>query len=427
LPKQREPGLKILLINKFFFIKGGAERYFFELKAILESKGHTVIPFSMKHPRNEPSHYEKYFVEYINFNPISLKDKIRTGIRSVFRILYSIHAQRRLNKLIRKTQPDIAHLHMIDHQISPSILPILYKAGIPVIQTVHTYKHVCPAYRLYHMKNGQICEKCLDGDYFYALIEKCHRGSFFATLILVMEMYLHRYLKLYEKYIDLLIPPSHFMGHMLERGGYDSSKIHQLFYTIQVDQFPVDLSVKPYFVFYGRLSEEKGLITLLKAMQGITNGFLKIIGEGPMRQSLEIFIDRHQLKNHIEMTGVLSGQRLKETVARSQFVVVPSEWYENSPLVIYESFAMGKPVIGANIGGIPELIDDGITGFLFEAGNVQDLRKSIQSLLSDPGKIEKYGKAARLKAEKFFDPEIHYQKIVNIYEQQISKKQATPP
>ncbi|MBN2104188.1 glycosyltransferase family 4 protein [bacterium] len=414
--------MKILMINKFFFIKGGAERYFFELKEILESKGHTVIPFSMKHPGNKQSAYANFFVENIDFNPVSLKDKVITGLRSVFRILYSRQSQKRLKRLIQDTHPDIAHLHMIDHQISPSILPVLNKAGIPVVQTVHTYKHVCPTYRLYHMQRGEICEKCINGAYYNALIEKCHRGSFFATLILVVEMYLHRWLRLYEKYVDLLIPPSHFMGSMLERGGFCASKIHHLFYTIQIDQFPYGLSTESYFVFYGRLSEEKGLMTLLKAMQRISIGRLKIIGEGSMRHSLEVFVNHH-LQDRVVFTGALEGRKLKETVARSQFVVVPSEWYENSPLVIYESFAMGKPVIGAKIGGIPELIEHEVTGLLFTAGDVQALGASIQSLLSDPGKIQKYGKAARNKAVALFDPEIHYQKIMDLYENQISKKQ----
>jgi len=410
------------MINKFFFVKGGAERYYFELKSILESNGHTVIPFSMKHPRNEPSVYTDYFVDYIDFNPVSFPDKVKTGVQSVGRILYSRQAQLRLKQLIRETQPDIAHLHMIDHQISPSILPVLHQAGIPVVQTVHTYKHVCPAYRLYHMERGEICEKCIGGAYFKALTEKCHRGSFYATLLLVAEMYLHRGLKLYDKYLDLLIPPSYFMGHMLERGGFPQDRIHHLFYTIQINEFPYGLPESPYFVFYGRLSEEKGLITLLSSMKEVRSGHLKIIGEGPMREILERFIRKHDLQDRITLTGVLQGRELKEAVARSQFVVVPSEWYENSPLVIYESFAMGKPVIGAEIGGIPELIDEGINGYLFHAGNPEALRESIEKLLSDPDRRRKFGIAARKKAEAYFDPDVHYKKIMKIYECQIAKK-----
>ncbi len=245
------------MINKFFFIKGGAERYYFELKSVLEAHGHTVIPFSMQHPRNEPSPYSRFFVDYIDFNPTAPIAKLKTALRSPGRILYSFQAQKRLRRLIEETRPDIAHLHMIDHQISPSILPVLHKAGIPVVQTVHTYKHVCPSYRLYHMKKGKICEKCLDGAYYRALLERCHRGSFTATLLLVMEAYLHRRLGLYEKYVDMLIPPSHFMARMLKRGGYLEDKITHLFYTLEISAYPYGIPVEPCVVFYGRLSEEK--------------------------------------------------------------------------------------------------------------------------------------------------------------------------
>jgi glycosyltransferase involved in cell wall biosynthesis len=414
--------VKILMINKFFFIKGGAERYYFELKSILESRGHEVIPFSMKHPKNEASKYAEFFMEYIDFNPRSFFSKISTGFRSIGRILYSWQAQKRIKRLIQETQPDIAHLHMIDHQISPSILPVLHRAKIPVIQTVHTYKHVCPSYRLYHMTRGEICEKCLDGAYYRALTERCHRGSFLSTLLLVIEMTLHRRLKLYEKFIDLFIPPSHFMGRMLVRGGFDPSKIRQLFYTIQIDSFPHGLQEDDYFVFYGRLSEEKGLLTLLEAMQGVDNGYLKIIGEGPMKAELDRTIQKSEIGDRVILTGAMGGEELKQAVARSQFVVVPSEWYENSPLVIYESFAMGKPVIGADIGGISELVEDGIHGLLFRAGDSEVLRAAIKKLLSDSTLRKQMGSAARQRAEALFDPEVHYQEMIGIMRHEISKK-----
>ena len=212
------------------------------------------------------------------------------------------------------------------------------------------------------------------------------------------------------------------MGEMLIRGGFDQKKIRQLFYTIQIGTFPYDLPEESYFVFYGRLSDEKGLMTLLEAMRGTGEGHLKIIGEGPMKEQLEKTINNYQIKDRVTLTGVMGGNDLKQTVARSQFVVVPSEWYENSPLVIYESFAMGKPVIGAKIGGIPELVEDGIHGLLYRAGDSQALGKAIRALLSDPTIRKKMGAAARCKAETLFDPEVHYEKIIKIMNEEISKK-----
>ena len=408
------------MVDKFYFIKGGAERYFFELKDVLEAAGHRVIPFSMKHPSNFPTPYSKYFVEHIDFNPSSRKEKIFTGFRSPGRILYSMQARNRLRRLIRAEKPDIAHLHMIDHQISPSILSLLKRQGIPVVQTIHTYKHVCPSYRLYNMEKGEICEKCLDGAYYHAFSEKCHKASYFATSLLIMEMYFHKWLKTYQKYLDLYLVPSRFMGEKLKEGGVDPAKIKHLFYTIRLDDYPPHFDSDGYFLYYGRLSEEKGLITLLKAMEGVKQSRLKIAGEGPQRLALEEFVKRQGM-DRVEFVGTLGGDDLKAMVSGAQFVVVPSEWYENSPLVIYESFAMGKPVIGARIGGISELIEHGVDGFLFEAGNSHELQKWINHLLEHKKSLPKMGRAARKKAEKEFDFKAHCKQVLDIYASLMTK------
>lgn len=408
------------MIDKFYFIKGGAERYYFELKDVLESHGHEVIPFSMKHPRNEPTPYESYFVDQIDFNPTGIIQKIITGIRSFGRIVYSRQAQKRIRKLIRETRPDIAHLHMIDHQISPSILPVLKAEGIPVIQTIHTYKHVCPSYRLYLMDKNEICERCLGGNYFHVMTQKCHKNSFIASSILFFEMTLHKWMRLFEKYLDLYHVPSHFMGAKLIEGGIPKEKVKHLFYTIRVDKYPVRYDSDDYFLYYGRLSEEKGLDTLLKAMKNIPEGHLKIVGEGPYRKTLEQSAKEMGLEN-VEFTGPIYGDALKSTVSGAQFVVVPSEWYENSPLVIYESLSMGKPVIGARSGGIPELIENGVDGMVFEAGNVDELRHCIKTLLGDKKSLPDMGKAARKKAETEFDFVPHYEKMMALYEGLIRK------
>lgn len=406
--------MNILMVDKFYFIKGGAERYLFELKEVLEAHGHRVIPFSMKHPRNFPTPYSEYFVDHIDFNPTSRKDKLFTGIRSIGRILYSTQARRRLRRLIRATRPDVAHLHMIDHQISPSILSVLKKEGIPVVQTIHTYKHVCPSYRLYNMEKGVICERCLKGSYYRAFFEKCHKDSFLSTSLLVLEMYVHRWLMLYQKYLDLYLVPSRFMGQKLVEGGIDPQKVRHLLYTVRVEDYPPRFDSDGYFLYYGRLSEEKGLLTLMKAMEGVSESRLRIAGEGPYRPALEAYAGERGL-DRVEFVGALGGDALKAMVTGAQFVVVPSEWYENSPLVIYESFSMGKPVVGARIGGISELIEHGVDGFLFEAGNVQELRKRINHLVKHTKECSKMGRAARRKAEKEFDFHSHYPRIMEIY------------
>jgi len=407
--------LKILMIDKYYFIKGGAERYFFELKKILESKGHEVIPFSMKHPQNYETSWDKYFVDYIDFNPDTKFGKAVTGIRSLSRITYSLKAKKKMEKLIDEVKPDVVHLHMIDHQISPSILPVLKSRGIPVIQTVHTYKPVCPSYRLYNMEKNRICEKCLDGKYYHAVIERCHKGSAIASFMVAFEMYVHKQFGLYTKNIDVYHVPSLFMGEKLIQGGIEKNKIHHLFYTIDLDSYPVQYDSGDYFVYYGRLSAEKGVPTLLKAFAGIKKHRLKIIGTGPEKENLQKLAVDLDINRYVEFTGPVYGDDLKKLVSGAQFVVVPSEWYDNSPLVIYESLAMGKPVIGARMGGIPELIRNGEDGYIFEPGNVDELRELLDRIVGDKTHLYRMGKAARAKAEKMFDPDVHYRKMMSLY------------
>jgi len=408
--------LKILMIDKYYFIKGGAERYFFELAKIFESKGHEVIPFSMKHPQNYETSWEKYFVDNIDFNPESKFQKVVTGIRSMVRITYSIQAKKRMERLLDKVKPDVAHLHMIDHQISPSILPVLKSRGIPVIQTVHTYKPVCPSYRLYNMGKNEICEKCLDGNYYHAIIEKCHKGSYAASFMLAFEMYVHKWLGLYTKNIDLYHVPSMFMGQKLVQGGIEKDKIHHLFYTIDLNSYPVRYDSDDYFVYYGRLSAEKGVPVLLKAFSKVKKQKLKIIGTGPEEKNLKKLSEELGLNKWVEFTGPVYGDELKKIVSGAQFVVVPSEWYDNSPLVMYESLAMGKPVIGSNMGGIPELIKNGEDGYIFEQGNVDELMELLGRMIGDKTHLAALGKAARVKAEKIFDPDMHYNKMISFYQ-----------
>ena len=403
------------MADKFFFVKGGAERYYFELMGILESHGHTVIPFSMKHPQNEASLYSDYFVDFIDFRSTGKRDRARKALKSAARVVYSFHAKRNLERLIRKTRPDIAHLHMIDHQISPSILPVLKRAGIPVVQTLHTYKAICPNYRFFVMHEKRICEKCLHGAYYHPVIERCHQRSALSGGLLAVEAYVHALLRTYRRCIDLFIAPSAFMGRKMVEGGYPPERIRHLPYTIRLEDYPVRYGSDGYFVFYGRLSEEKGVATLLRAMRGIGRSRLKIIGDGPERAALQKLAEDLKLTN-VEFTGSLKGRALQQGVLGAQFVVVPSEWYENSPLVIYEAFTMGKPVIGSRIGGIPELVGEGQDGLLFNPGDATELHECIQTLLRRPRSSIRMGKRARQKAVAWFDPEKHYHEIMGIYQ-----------
>lgn len=409
-----ERKLKILMIDKYYFIKGGAERYYFELKKILESHGHQVIPFSMQHPENFTTDYADYFVDHIDFNHASLVKKVSQGLKIAGRIIYFTQAKKRLEALINKVKPDTAHIHMIDHQISPSILHTLKNYGIPVIQTVHQYKYVCPNYRLYNMGTKTICEKCLDGKYFHPIIERCHKNSMAAGLLLSLETYIHNFLNIYEN-IQIFHVPSTFMKNKLIQGGLEKHKIAKLYYTINIDEYPFSPNYEDYFIYYGRLSEEKGILTLLKAMRGVKHSKLLIVGDGPQYSELVQYSEANQLGN-VCFVGKKEGQELKSIVSKAKFVIVPSEWYDNSPLVIYEAFSLGKPVIGTEIGGIAELVEHQINGLLFEVKDTEGLQAAICRLLAHPEDIRRFGTNARAKAEQEFSAAYHYQEMMLLYD-----------
>lgn len=407
--------MKILMANKFYFIKGGSERYYFELTKVLRDHGHTVIPFSMKHPRNFASEYADYFVDNIEFNLDSRWEKLKNSPRIAARILYSIHARKKIEQLIEHTRPDIAHLHMIDHQMSPSILHSLQKYQIPVLLTAHQLKVICPNYRLFNWNTKQVCEKCLHGNYFYPIIEKCHKNSRLAGLLLTLETYLHKLLRLYENYVDIFHVPSKFYGGKFVEAGIPAAKVRQLYYTIRIDNYSPQYDSDDYYVYFGRLEEAKGLLTLLHAAEQVRRSQLWLIGEGDHRQQLEELVTKRNL-TQVQFLGGKWGEDLKKIISRAKFVIIPSECYDNSPLVVYEAYAMGKPVIGSDIGGIPELIDHQTTGLLFPPGNSEALAAKIRFLLDHPQLVQQYGQNARAKAEQEFSPEVHYEKIYQLYE-----------
>ena len=406
--------MKILLANKYFFIKGGAESSFFATAELIQKRGHQVIPFSMKHERNRPTNFDSYFVSNVDY----ASKNIGHQIKSVLKIFYSFEARRNLDCLIRDTKPDLVHLHNIYHQISPSILHTIKKYHIPVVMTLHDYKVVCGSYSMF--ANGKPCEACTGGRYYQCFSKKCVKDSSVKSLITTIEMYLHHKLLHIYDLVDIFISPSRFLMDKVEEMGFKGKIVH-LPNFINVDGFdPCFGSKKRTICYIGRLSEEKGILTLIEAVKGLDIK-LNIIGEGPLKEAIGDKVKSEGIKN-VELLGYLSGQNLKEEIQRCMFTVIPSEWYENSPLSVYESFALGKPVIGSRIGGIPELVKDGETGLTFESGNIQDLAEKIRKLIVRPDLIIEMGKKARQFVEIELNSEKHYSRLITIYQQLIDKR-----
>lgn len=401
--------MKVLSVNKFHYIKGGADRLYLEWSELLEKKGHEIVYFSMQHERNQSTTYARYFVENVEF----FDNGGRRNLPGMaLRVLYSRQARRRIELLIEDTRPEIAHLHNIAHQLSPSILDSLKKQGLPVVQTVHDYKFGCPTYSFF--TQGQVCERCKGHHYYNAALHRCNRGSLSASLLNCVEMYFHQLIGIYDK-VDLFISPSDFLREKMIEYGFSPERIIWIPNFVDTNQYVPSYTSDGYFLFVGRLVSFKGVSTLLEAMRSVQESLLYIVGEGELREQLEARAKEESIQN-VSFLGYQSGPELKSLIANAMFTVTPSEWYENMPYAILESFALGTPVLAANIGGMPELIEPGVNGLLFEPGSVVDLVEKIRYLLLNRQQLASMGKRARAKIESEYDAETHYERVMQAYE-----------
>lgn len=406
--------MRILLINKYLFPRGGDAISTLSTGRLLKEKGHEVFYWGMKHPLNPQYLYDEYFVNFVDYNKkMSLKEKMIVSLN----IIYSLEAKIKIKKVVEIIKPDIVHLNNFAHQISPSILDVFAKYKIPTVMTIRDYKLICPSYKM--LSNGHLCERCKSGKYIFCLLNKCQRKSYFKSLINTIEMYLHhKLLHIYDK-IDIFIATSKFLKQKHLEMGFNKN-IVVLPNFIEIGDFSPQFKwEEDSLVYFGRLAEEKGLLTLLKAVKELKIK-LKIIGDGPFKDILKKEVEEKQM-NNVVFKGHLLGEELKNEIKSSMATVIPSEWYETFGRTIIESFALGKPVIGSRIGGIPELIKDGENGYTFEPFNVEDLKEKILLLQKNSGIIEKLGRNARKFVEENFNSEKHYEELMKIYSMAIEE------
>lgn len=401
--------MRILLVNKYFYRKGGAETYFFALAEGLKALGHEVAFFSMKHPNNEPSYWSKYFVSEKDYvGDISAFKKVQEAST----LIYSFEAKRKFEALLEEFKPDVIHMNNVHRQLTLSILdaPYLKKHHVPVMYTAHDYILLCPAYTMVNGR-GEVCDTCLDKHFIHATKNVCVKGSRIKSALATMEAEFLKFHHAYSK-IDLIIAPSQFMKSKLDEGGFAGK-------TVAMQNFLTDSQMamgarvanthkfedaqagsRPYFLFFGRLSKEKGILTLVRAFlqaAGLVGGNadaqsddqsaqvlpvtwdLHIVGDGPERGAIEQLIASAgpQAALRIHLLGYKSGEELQREVGNARFSVLSSEWRENMPYSGLESLAAQTPIIGAKIGGIPELVEESRTGFTFESGNIADLKDGL--------------------------------------------------
>lgn len=414
--------MKILLIDVYNYNKGGAETVCFNTGKLLEKKGHDICYFTLKWEQNKPSIYSKYFPESKESRKGPLKH-----FKNLINYFYHREAAKKMQSLIDNEKPDIAHIHLIWGQISPSILPVLKRNNIPVILTVHDYRIICPAYA-FRNGSGSICEKCEGVNFYNCFTNRCTKNSYILSLIMASEQYFRNYLFNPIKYIDGFIYVSSFAKEKHERYIHSirmkpNIVLHN--FTTLENAINVDKDDKldnKYYIYIGRLSEEKGLNTLINAFSHLNQIKLKIVGSGPIEKELISKVKNKQY-NNIEFLGYKTGDELKKIIQGAYFNIVPSEWYENNPMSIIESYAMGVPVIGSKIGGIPEIIEDDKTGFLFESGSCDSLRKIIvESFNLDKAKYISIKQNIKNYNLEKFDSEKYYLTLIDFYLQIIDLK-----
>lgn len=375
--------MKILLIDVYHYHKGGAETVCLNTGKILEEHGHDVIYFALQWDKNLSCKQDRFF-------PLS-KETRKGFFRNVLNLIhyfYYADAARKIEQLILDEKPDIAHIHLLWGQISPSILPVLKKYQIPIVFTMHDFRLVCPAYSF---KDGynRICEACAGEKFYKCVTHKCTKRSYFLSFFMAGEQYFRNYFFYPIKYINGFIYVSNFAKEKLEKYMPQMKNVPNItLYNFSTEILSNSFyPSKKYFLYFGRLSYEKGVETLMRAFAQLPEYTLKIAGTGPLENDLNEFKQKHKL-NNVEFVGYKRGEELVNLVRDAYFVIVPSEWYENNPMSIVESYSTGTPVIGARIGGIPEIIIDEKTGYQFESANINSLMDIIRK--ADGLSVEEY-------------------------------------
>lgn len=401
--------MNILVVNWTWYPSGGDWTYVESVVDLYTKNGHTVIPFSMKDERNFPTYYSKYFIENIDYKKIN-KRSLSAGVKVVAKSIYSVEAQQNLERLLDDVKIDFVHINVIHHYITPTILKIIKKRNIPVIWTLHEYTPICPESTF--ISHGQICERCFGGAFYNCITHSCKKGSILASTVAALENYVHKYLNYYS-YVDFYVCPSVFLYDKFKQFNFFNEKLVQLYHGYNYAEINATLKMPPsaaekYIVFVGRLEKIKGAHTVLKAMQSCPQIELKVIGAGTQEAELQEFAQVNKLTN-VSFLGKKTQQETLQLIRDAEFLICASEWYEVLGFTVVEAMALGKPVVGSDIGAIPEMVINNYTGLLFEPGNANQLSQCINLLYNDAEKIKKWGQNAQQHIQQLINTEKHFE------------------
>ena len=399
--------MKVLLVNKFHYRKGGSETYYFTLAEALKARGHEVIFFAMQDEKNLPCEQEGYFVSNASVN-----GGMKSKLNMLLHMTYSKEAYTKMKALLKAERPDLVILNLVHKQITLSIIDAIkeHDPKLPIFWTMHDLIAVCPSYSM-RDGNGNICEKCLGGDFSHCVKNKCIKGNPLMSVLSKHEAEYIRKRKWYDQ-VDLFICPSEFYRKKLTEGNFTKSPIVTMRNPLPLDTaFERNETNEGYILYFGRLSPEKGVKTLIEA--AIKCGcHLMILGTGPQEEELK---ELAKDAENIEFKGFQTGEALHKFVKNSKCVVLPSEWYENGPYSAMEAMALGKPLIVSNYGGLPELVEDGVNGYIYEktADALAECIEKMQKL--DSKTYQKMANASLTKANALFSADGYIAEIEKQY------------
>lgn len=397
--------MKVLMVNKFLYPHGGSETYILDIGRQLVKMGHEVQYFGMDDEQRTVGNRVESYTTNMDFHAGGTQK-----ILYPFKILYSSEARKKIKVVLDDFVPDVIHLNNINFQITPSIIYEIRKwekqkkRTVKIVYTAHDPQWVCPNHMMMIPSTKELCFRCKNGKYSECTKNKCIHNSFVKSLLGTVEAYMYKMLRTYKK-VDEVICPSGFMRNTLASNRDLNDKLIVLHNYCETQKFS-NGKKEDYILFFGRYSEEKGIELLINVCEQLPEIKFVFAGDGPLKEKIA------HIKN-VKDVGFLKGDDLRTTIASARLVVVPSIWYENCPFTVIEAQNLGTPVIGSNIGGIPELIDEGNTGELVTAGNIEQLVEKIWKLWNDNVKCENYSK--RCLEKQFDNVESYCQKLLSIY------------
>lgn len=399
---------RLLSLNTYNYRRGGSDVVFLEHDAMFRSSGWDTAVMTMHHPKNEPSQWSRFFADEIEFgHEYGMLDRLAMAGK----VIYSGEARHKISALLDEFPADVAHVHCIYHHLSPSVLVELKQRGIPAVMTAHDLKLACPAYKM--LNRGGVCEKCRSGNLLHVVANRCIRDSLPVSALIMLESAVHKSLGLYRRNLDRVVAPSQFYRQKLMEWGWPEQQLAYVPNYVDAAVYAPRYEAGDYFFYFGRLALEKGVATLIRAAAQ-AKVKLRIAGTGPEGEALKALAA--EVGGDIEFLGFVSGEPLWTWVREARAIVLPSEWYENAPMSVLEAYACGKPVIGARIGGIPEMVKPGETGMLFESGKVGELAVLLRQFADMPDSaVAEMARAARQYVSTAFTRQRYLNDMLALY------------